>query len=83
MGLKSCSPLSRFTGCKRLFQIRTDFSSLEVIINYENNMGPILTFHMLSLTLIICGLNGKGTRGFLSLKYAMLVSSLLNFLSVY
>lgn len=46
-------------------------------------MGPILTFHVLFVLSVICGLNGRGKREVLSLKYAMLVSSLLNFLRIY
>lgn len=32
--------------------IRTEFSSLEFIINYENHMDPNLTFHVLAVPLV-------------------------------
>lgn len=63
--------------------MRTKFSLLEIIINYENATGPILTFRVFSVSLVICGLNGSGGREVLGLKYVMLLSSLLSCLSVY
>lgn len=81
VGLKSCNPLSPFIGCKKIFffiPIRTEFSSLEFIINYENHMGPILIFHVLSVPLV------TWVRGMvLCLNYEMLGSSPLTCLSVF
>lgn len=81
VGLKSCNPLSPFSGCKKICSFQLELNSVHWnLLLSMKTIWALFLFHVLSVPLVTC-VRVRGTV--LSLNYEMLGSSPLKCLSVF